>query len=304
MDWITDPSIWIAFFTLTVLEIVLGIDNIVFISILAGKLPAAEQNSARRMGLALAMITRILLLLTLAWMVRLTTPLFTVFGHGISGRDLILIVGGLFLVAKSTREIHHKLEGEDRTQVRGRPSFQSVILQILALDIVFSLDSVITAVGMVDKVGIMIAAVVVAVGVMLVSARSIGEFVERHPTVKMLALSFLLLIGVTLLAEGFGQHISKGVHLLRDGVQRVRRDAQPSSSEDGGAAGALTGVSVSARRRSPYGLAQAGFGYCEYANPSLRHGQPDPLLPEDHVLHRIPSRGPAVLCSAAWMKQR
>ena len=209
MDWITDPSIWIAFFTLTVLEIVLGIDNIVFISILAGKLPASEQNSARRVGLALAMITRILLLLTLAWIIRLTTPLFTVFGHGISGRDLILIIGGLFLVAKSTREIHHKLEGEDRTQVRGRPSFNSVILQILALDVVFSLDSVITAVGMVDKVGIMIAAVVVAVGVMLVSARSIGEFVERHPTVKMLALSFLLLIGVTLLAEGFGQHISK-----------------------------------------------------------------------------------------------
>jgi predicted tellurium resistance membrane protein TerC len=209
MDWITDPSVWIAFLTLTVLEIVLGIDNIVFISILAGKLPAAEQNSARRVGLALAMVTRILLLLTLAWIIRLTAPLFTIFGHGISGRDLILIIGGLFLVAKSTREIHHKLEGADRTQVRGRPSFQSVILQILALDVVFSLDSVITAVGMVDKVGIMIAAVVVAVGVMLVSARSIGEFVERHPTVKMLALSFLLLIGVTLLAEGFGQHISK-----------------------------------------------------------------------------------------------
>jgi predicted tellurium resistance membrane protein TerC len=210
MDWLTDPSIWIAFFTLTTLEIVLGIDNIVFISILAGKLPASEQNQARRMGLALAMITRILLLLTLAWIVRLTAPLFQIFGHGISGRDLILIIGGLFLVAKSTREIHHKLEGEDRTEVRGRPSFRSVILQILALDVVFSLDSVITAVGMVDQVGIMIAAVVLAVGVMLVSARSIGEFVERHPTVKMLALSFLLLIGVTLLAEGFGQHIAKG----------------------------------------------------------------------------------------------
>ncbi len=208
MDWITDPSIWIAFFTLTVLEIVLGIDNIVFISILAGKLPASEQNSARRMGLALAMITRILLLLTLAWIIRLTTPLFNVFGHGISGRDLILIIGGLFLVAKSTRETMTNLRARI-AQVRGRPSFNSVIFQILALDLVFSLDSVITAVGMVDKVGIMIAAVVVAVGVMLVSARSIGEFVERHPTVKMLALSFLLLIGVTLLAEGFGQHISK-----------------------------------------------------------------------------------------------
>ena len=210
MDWLTDPSIWIAFVTLTVLEIVLGIDNIVFISILAGKLPVSEQNKARRTGLALAMITRILLLLALAWMIRLTAPLFEIFEHGFSGRDLILIVGGLFLVAKSTHEIHHKLEGADRTEVRGRPSFRSVILQILALDIVFSLDSVITAVGMVDKVGIMIAAVVVAVGVMLVSARPIGEFVEGHPTVKMLALSFLLLIGVTLLAEGFGQHITKG----------------------------------------------------------------------------------------------
>ena len=210
MDWLTDPSIWIAFFTLTVLEIVLGIDNIVFISILAGKLPVSEQNKARRTGLALAMITRILLLLALAWMVRLTAPLFGIFGHGISGRDLILIVGGLFLMAKSTREIHHKLEGEDRTEVRGRPSFRSVIIQILLLDVVFSLDSVITAVGMVDQVAIMIAAVVVRIGVMLVSARPIGDFVERHPTVKMLALSFLLLIGVTLLAEGFGQHVSKG----------------------------------------------------------------------------------------------
>jgi len=209
MDWLTDPSIWIAFFTLTVLEIVLGIDNIVFISILAGKLPAAEQNNARRIGLSLAMITRILLLLALSWMIRLTAPLFEIFGHGFSGRDLILLIGGLFLMAKSTHEIHNKLEGEDRTKVRGRPSFRSVIFQILALDIVFSLDSVITAVGMVDQVGVMIAAVVVAVGVMLFSARTIGEFVERHPTVKMLALSFLLLIGVTLLAEGFGQHIQK-----------------------------------------------------------------------------------------------
>ena len=210
MDWLTDPAIWIAFFTLTALEIVLGIDNIVFISILAGKLPAAEQGKARNTGLLLAMVTRVLLLLTLAWIIRLTAPLFEIFGHAISGRDLILIIGGLFLVAKSTREIHHKLEGEDRTEVRGRPSFYSVIIQILVLDMVFSLDSVITAVGMVDSIGVMIAAVVVAVGVMLLSARSIGEFVDRHPTVKMLALSFLLLIGVTLLAEGFGQHISKG----------------------------------------------------------------------------------------------
>jgi predicted tellurium resistance membrane protein TerC len=210
MDWLADPSIWIGFLTLTVLEIVLGIDNIVFISILSGKLPESQQARARSIGLSLAMITRILLLLSLAWIMRLTTPLLAVFGHEVSGRDLILIAGGLFLVAKSTREIHHKLEGDDRTEVRGYPSFRSVIVQILALDIVFSLDSVITAVGMVDQVGVMIAAVVVAVGVMLLTAGTIGRFVDRHPTVKMLALSFLLLIGVTLIAEGFGQHISKG----------------------------------------------------------------------------------------------
>ena len=210
MAWMTDPSIWIAFLTLTTLEIVLGIDNIVFISILAGKLPKSQQGRARTLGLALAMITRILLLLTLASIIRLTTPFFSIFGHGFSGRDLILIIGGLFLVGKSTFEIHHKLEGEDRTEVGGHPSFRSVIIQILVLDIVFSLDSVITAVGMVDRIGVMIAAVIVAVGVMLFSARPIGEFVDRHPTVKMLALSFLLLIGVTLMAEGFGQHISKG----------------------------------------------------------------------------------------------
>ena len=210
MEWLSDPNIWIAFATLTLLEIVLGIDNIVFISILAGKLPADQQKRARTVGLALAMITRVLLLLALSWMVKLTTPLFEVMDHGLSGRDLILIGGGLFLVAKSTREIHHKLEGEDRTEVGGHPSFRSVIIQILLLDIVFSLDSVITAVGMVDEVGVMIAAVIVAVGVMLVSAGTIGRFVDRHPTVKMLALSFLLLIGVTLIAEGFGQHVSKG----------------------------------------------------------------------------------------------
>ena len=210
MEWLSDPSIWIAFLTLTALEIVLGIDNIVFISILSGKLPEAQQARARNLGLALAMITRILLLLTLAWIIGLTAPIFEVMDHEISGRDLILIIGGLFLVAKSTSEIHHKLEGEDRTEVKGTVSFRSVIIQILLLDIVFSLDSVITAVGMVDDVEVMIAAVVVAVGVMLLSAGAISEFVERHPTVKMLALSFLLLIGVTLIAEGFEQHISKG----------------------------------------------------------------------------------------------
>lgn len=210
MDWIFEPSIWVAFLSLTLLEIVLGIDNIVFISILAGKLPPAEQGRARTIGLALAMITRVLLLLTLSWLTRLVTPLFTVWGHGISGRDLILIGGGLFLVAKSTHEIHLKLEGESRTEVGAHPSFASVITQILLLDVVFSLDSVITAVGMVDSVPVMIAAVIAAVLVMLVAAGPIGRFVDRHPTVKMLALSFLMLIGVTLMAEGFGQHISKG----------------------------------------------------------------------------------------------
>lgn len=211
MDWITDPTIWIAFLTLTILEIVLGIDNIVFISILSGKLPPEQQARARTIGLALAMITRVLLLLTLSWIVKLTTPLFTLLHHPVSGRDLILICGGLFLIGKSTHEIHHKLEGESRTEVGTHPSFTSVIVQILILDVVFSLDSVITAVGMVkDNVTVMIAAVVTAVLVMLVSAGSIGRFVDRHPTVKMLALSFLLLIGVTLMAEGFGQHISKG----------------------------------------------------------------------------------------------
>ena len=192
------------------LEIVLGIDNIVFISILAGKLPPEQQARARTVGLALAMITRILLLLALSWIVHLVDPLFTVIGKSISGRDLILIGGGLFLVAKSTHEIHQKLEGESRTEVGAYPSFASVIVQILLLDVVFSLDSVITAVGMVDNVAIMIAAVVVAVLVMLFAAGPIGRFVEKHPTLKMLALSFLLLIGVTLMAEGFGQHISKG----------------------------------------------------------------------------------------------
>ncbi len=210
MDWITNPSIWIAFLTLTMLEIVLGIDNIVFISILSGKLPVEQQARARNLGLALAMITRILLLLTLSWIVKLTAPLFTILHHPISGRDLILISGGLFLIGKSTHEIHHKLEGESRTEVGAYPTFTSVIVQILILDMVFSLDSVITAVGMVDNIVVMIAAVIAAVGVMLVSAAPIGRFVDRHPTVKMLALSFLLLIGVTLMAEGFGQHISKG----------------------------------------------------------------------------------------------
>ena len=211
MDWITNPEAWIAFGTLLALEIVLGIDNVVFISILAGKLPANQQAKARYLGLALAMVTRIILLFSISWMVRLTAPLFTVFGVEISGRDLILIVGGLFLIGKSTHEIHQKLEGE-RGQVSARvaPTFTGVIVQILLLDVVFSLDSVITAVGMVNQIGIMVAAVMVAVIVMIGFAGAIGRFVERHPTVKMLALSFLLLIGMTLMAEGFDQHISKG----------------------------------------------------------------------------------------------
>jgi predicted tellurium resistance membrane protein TerC len=211
MDWMTNPEAWIAFATLLALEIVLGIDNVVFISILAGKLPANQQAKARYLGLALAMVTRIILLFSISWMVRLTAPLFTVFSMEISGRDLILIVGGLFLIGKSTHEIHQKLEGErGQASARVAPTFTGVIVQILLLDVVFSLDSVITAVGMVNQVGIMVAAVMVAVIVMIGFAGAIGRFVERHPTVKMLALSFLLLIGMTLMAEGFDQHISKG----------------------------------------------------------------------------------------------
>jgi predicted tellurium resistance membrane protein TerC len=211
MEALADPQVWIALVTLTVLEIVLGIDNIVFISILAGKLPRQKQDRARKLGLALAMGTRVLLLVSLAWMIRLTVPLFTVFGNEISGRDLILIVGGLFLLAKSTHEIHDKLEGEEgHSSKRVAASFTSVIIQIALLDIVFSLDSVITAVGMANQLWVMITAVMLAVGVMLVAAAPISRFVDRHPTVKMLALSFLLLIGVALLAEGFDQHIPKG----------------------------------------------------------------------------------------------
>ena len=212
MDWISDPQIWIALITLTSLEVVLGIDNIVFISILAGKLPADQQGKARTVGLALAMLVRIGLLFSLTWIMRLTTPLFSVFGHEISGRDIILIGGGLFLLAKSTYEIHEKLEGEEGQSSGGSalPSFASVIVQIILLDIVFSLDSVITAIGMVNEIWIMITAVVIAVAFMMVSAGLISNFVHQHPTVKMLALSFLLLIGVTLVAEGLGHHIPKG----------------------------------------------------------------------------------------------
>lgn len=211
MEWLADPQIWAGFLTLTLLEIVLGIDNIVFISILAGKLPQGRQQRARTVGLGLAMLTRIALLFSISWVIRLTAPLFTVLRQEISGRDLILIVGGLFLLAKSTYEIHAKLEGEEgHGSASVKASFSSVIVQILLLDVVFSLDSVITAVGMTDHLSIMMAAVVVAVAFMMVFAGSISRFVERHPTVKMLALSFLLLIGVTLIAEGLDRHIPKG----------------------------------------------------------------------------------------------
>jgi predicted tellurium resistance membrane protein TerC len=211
VDWLTDPTAWLAFGTLTLLEVVLGIDNVIFISILAGKLPADQRAKARRIGLALAMLMRVGLLLVITWIVRLTEPLFAVFGHDVSGRDLILLGGGLFLLGKSTFEIHDHLEGEhgDKSR-RVAASFVSVIVQIMLLDIVFSLDSVITAVGMAEDVGVMIAAVVVAVAFMMFFAGTISKFVEKHPTLKMLALSFLILIGVTLIAEGLGQHISKG----------------------------------------------------------------------------------------------
>ena len=201
----------VAFVTLCVLEIVLGIDNVIFISILAGKLPPEQQPRARFIGLSLAMITRVLLLMSIAWMARLTYPLFSIFQNEVSGRDLILIIGGIFLVWKSTHEIHQKLEGEEgHGTTRAVVSFNAVITQIILLDIVFSLDSVITAVGMVNNIPIMIGAVIVAVIFMMVFAGPISGFVDRHPTIKMLALSFLLLIGVTLIADGFGQHISKG----------------------------------------------------------------------------------------------
>ncbi len=223
MEFLSNPEIWISLITLTVLEIVLGIDNIIFISILAGKLPENQQRKARQLGLALAMITRVLLLLSLSWIMTLTATLFNMGDWlgltegewfqklAISGRDLILLIGGLFLIYKSTSEIHEKLEGAEHAQgSKKKLSFSATILQILLLDIVFSLDSVITAVGMADHVEVMIAAVIIAVLVMMVSAGAISNFVNRHPTVKMLALSFLLLIGVSLLAEAFEQHIPKG----------------------------------------------------------------------------------------------
>ena len=211
MEWITDPQAWIALATLTALEIVLGVDNIIFISILVGRLPPAQRDRARRIGLVLAMGMRIGLLLTLTWIMRLVAPLFTALGEEISGRDLILIGGGLFLLGKSTLEIHHSLEGE--THADGsvvQATFGAILMQIAVLDIVFSLDSVITAVGMVDHLSVMIIAVVLSVGVMMFAAKPIGDFVDEHPTLKMLALSFLILIGIALVGEGLDFHIPKG----------------------------------------------------------------------------------------------
>jgi predicted tellurium resistance membrane protein TerC len=214
MEWLLDPHAWVALVTLTALEIVLGIDNIIFISILCGRLPGHQRARARTIGIALAMFTRIALLVSLAWMMTLTAPLFSLFGGGVSGRDLILIAGGLFLLWKSVHEIHDSLEGEEAEDVEGGgrfgTGFAAVIAQIAIIDIVFSLDSVITAVGMVDEIAIMVIAIVAAVCVMLVAAGPISEFVDRHPTIKMLALSFLILVGVALIAEGWGLHIPKG----------------------------------------------------------------------------------------------
>ena len=214
MEWLSDPQIWISLLTLTALEVVLGIDNVIFISILAGKLPKEQQAKARKLGLMLALITRILLLMSLTWIMGLTKPLFTlpIMDRGVSGRDLVLLIGGLFLIWKSVREVHEKLEEDDghATNAKSRVSFNGVIVQILLLDIVFSLDSVITAVGMADNIWVMVAAVVIALGVMLAFAGKISDFVNAHPTLKMLALSFLILIGVTLIGEGLGFHIPKG----------------------------------------------------------------------------------------------
>jgi predicted tellurium resistance membrane protein TerC len=236
MDWLTDPNAWLGLLTLTALEIVLGIDNVIFISILAGKLGRVEAERARKLGLLLAMVARVALLFSISWLTRLTAPLFSVAGQEISGRDLVLIAGGLFLLAKSTYEIHDKLEGgEGHAVKRVAPSLASVLVQIMLLDLVFSLDSVITAVGMVDELSVMVIAVVVAVGFMLVFSGAIARFVNEHPTIKILALSFLILIGVLLVAEGFEQHIPKGyvyfAMAFSVGVEmlnmRMRKTAEP-----------------------------------------------------------------------------
>ena len=257
LELLTDPQAWIAFATLTALELVLGIDNIVFISILVDKLPPAKRELARRLGLFMAMFMRIGLLLVLAWIVGLTAPLFTVTQHEISGRDLILIGGGLFLLWKSTVEIHHSLEGvEGSTSGVVKATFGAVILQIMLIDLVFSLDSIITAVGMVDEIAVMVAAVIVSVALMLLFAGAIGRFVSEHPSIKMLALSFLLVVGVVLIAEGFDQHVPKGyvyfamafslaVEMLN--IRMRRRSAKPVHLH----APYVTGGDAAEDRKSP-----------------------------------------------------
>ncbi len=245
MDWITDPQIWAAFLTLTVLEVVLGIDNIIFISIVSGNLPEEQRAKARNLGISLALIARLLLLFSLTWLMGLTGTLFAPFGHEVSGKDLILLGGGLFLVYKAVMELHEKLEGEGHEQQMGaKASFASVIVTILVLDVVFSLDSVITAIGMAKQIGVMVAAIVVAVIVMLIFATPVSNFVEKHPTVKMLALSFLLLIGTMLIADGLQFHVPReyvyfamafsvlvellNMRLRRKGKGRTRSEFQPS----------------------------------------------------------------------------
>lgn len=211
-EWIASPEAWVALATLTALEIVLGIDNIIFISILVARLPDEQRDRARRLGIMLAMLTRLALLFSISWVMGLTDPWFTVFGQEISGRDIILIVGGLFLLAKSTHEIHNSIEGVEEEQAASAKAngFMMVLIQIAILDIVFSLDSVITAVGLVDHVSIMAIAIIIAVGIMLLASKSIGEFVDEHPTIKILALSFLIVVGLTLLLEGLDVHVPKG----------------------------------------------------------------------------------------------
>jgi predicted tellurium resistance membrane protein TerC len=250
-SWIAQPETWIAFITLVVLELVLGVDNVIFISILASKLPQNQQQRARTTGIMLAVVTRILLLLSISWIIGLTEPFFSVLGFDISGRDLVLIAGGLFLLWKSVHEIHQKLEGEEgRASTKVTAVFWNVIFQIMLLDIVFSLDSVITAVGMVDHIEIMVAAVVIAATVMVFTATPLGNFVERHPTIKMLALSFLLLIGFTLIVEGLHQHIPKGYIYFAMGFSvlvemlnlRIRGTAQPVNLHEPYTAAVASGV--------------------------------------------------------------
>lgn len=268
-SWISQPETWIAFLTLVALELVLGVDNVIFISILASKLPQHQQQSARRTGIMLAVVTRILLLLSISWIIGLTEPLFEVIGFEISGRDLVLIAGGLFLLWKSVHEIHQKLEGEEgHASTKVAAAFWSVIFQIMLLDIVFSLDSVITAVGMVDHIEIMIAAVVISAAVMVFTATPLANFVERHPTVKMLALSFLLLIGFTLIVEGLHQHIPKGYIYFAMGFSvlvemlnlRIRGKGQPVTLHEpyreavaGGVAATVANVPVKAQEKKKTG---------------------------------------------------